>query len=284
LLNKAMGELNDEVVRLEKQVEEDEADPLDLLELQTFVAELDVRKSEAERFERVAISGLRFYSGVSNLTLADEPLKQCPHKLGHLARYLAAARLHRPEVKQAKAGIAAREAQVRLSRSKLFPDLGLGLSMGLSAAPEVADQINPYVSDGGNYFHYGAAIVFQWRLDFAPAVARIAYAQAQLQEVMALDRKALGGVAAEVEGAYAEVVDWQKRLAAYRKAEGYSRKWFVTVQQGIDIGTMEDDELLDPAKRYAEHRYNVLKATMEYNMAMAKLAKATGWDAIAPGG
>jgi len=284
LLDKAMGELRDEVAKLDKEVEEDEADPLDLLELQTFVAELDVKKSEAERFERVAIAGLRFYSGVSNLTLADEPLKQCAHKLGHLSRYLSAARLHRPEVKQAKAGIAAREAQVRLSRSKLFPDLGLGLNMGLSAAPEVADQINPFVSDGGNYFHYGAAIVFQWRLDFVPGIARIAYAEAQLQEVMALDRKALGGVAAEVEQAYAEVVDWQKRLEAYRKAEGYSRKWFVMVQNGIDVGTMDEDELLDPAKRYAEHRYNVLKATMEYNLAMSKLAKATGWDAIAPGG
>ena len=283
LLGKAMGELEEEVAKLEKQVEEDEADPLDLLELQIFVAELHVRKAEAERFEQVAIAGLRFYSGVRNLKLADEPLKQCPHKLGHLARYLSAARLNRPEVKQARAGIAAREAQLRLSRSQLFPDLGLGLNVGLSAAPEIADQINPYVKDGGNYFHYGAAIVFQWRLDFAPAIARIAYAEAQLQEVMALDRKALGGVAAEVEQAYAEVVDWQKRLDAYQKAEHYSRKWYVTVQQAIDIGTLDDDELLDPAKRYAEHRYNVLKSIMEYNLAMSKLAKATGWDAIAPG-
>ncbi len=284
LLDKAMGELEAEVAKLEKQVEEDEADPLDLLELQTFVAELYVRKAEAERFEQVATAGLRFYAGVTNLKLADEPLKQCPHKLGRLARYLSAARLHRPEVKQARAGIAAREAQLRLSRSMLFPDLGLGLNMGMSAAPEIANQINPFVKDSGNYFHYGAAIVFQWRLDFVPGIARIAYAEAQLQEVMALDRKALGGVAAEVEEAYAEVVDWKKRLAAYRKAEQYSRKWFVTVTQAIDIGTLDEDELLDPAKRYAEHRYNVLKATMEYNMAMAKLAKATGWDAIAPGG
>jgi outer membrane protein TolC len=284
LLGKAMGELEDQVAKLEKEVEADEADLLDLLELQTFVAELHVRKAEAERFEQVAIAGLRFYAGVTNLKLADRPLAQSRHKLGHLARYLSAARLHRPEVKQAQAGIAAREAQLRLSRSRLFPDLGLGMNMGLSAAPEVADQINPYVSDGGNYFHYSAAIVFQWRLDFAPAIARIAFAEAQLQEVMALDRQALGGVAAEVEEAYATVVDWKKRLAAYRKAERYSRKWFVTVQQGIDIGTIDEDELLDPAKRYAEHRYNVLKATMEYNLAMSKLAKATGWDAIAPGG
>jgi outer membrane protein TolC len=156
--------------------------------------------------------------------------------------------------------------------------------MGLSAAPEVADQINPFVSDPGNYFHYGAALVAQWKLDFLPQAARIAQAEAQLEEVVALDRKALGGVAAQVEEAYAEVVDWQTRLAAYTKASRYARQWLATVKQSIDIGTSEDRELIEPARAYAEHRYNVLNATMEYNLALAKLAKATGWDAIAPGG
>ena len=32
---------------------------------------------------------------------------------------------------------------IRLARSGMFPDLGLLLSVGLSTAPEVADQINP---------------------------------------------------------------------------------------------------------------------------------------------
>jgi hypothetical protein len=47
---------------------------------------------------------------------------------------------------------------------------------------------------------------------------------------------------------------------------------------------MDEQELIDPAKSWAEHRYNVLNATMSYNLAMSKLAQVTGWDAIAPGG
>ena len=43
-------------------------------------------------------------------------------------------------------------------------------------------------------------------------------------------------------------------------------------------------DLIDPARKYAEHRYNRLNATMEYNLALSKLAKATGWDSIAPEG
>src|SRR5947207_2206753 len=113
----------------------------------------------------------------------------------------------------------------------MFPDIGLGFSFGLSRAPEVADQINPFVTDPGNYLHYGFGVVFGWNLDFVPAYARVMQAQAQLEEVMALDRKALGGVAAEVEEAYAQVNDWRKRYNAFRKAERYAKKWLAMVQQ-----------------------------------------------------
>ncbi|MEQ9323931.1 MAG: TolC family protein, partial [Polyangiaceae bacterium] len=143
--------------------------------------------------------------------------------------------------------------------------------------------INPFADDPGNYFRYGVALVAQWDLDFVPAVARIDQAEAQLREVLAQDKKALGGVAAEVENAYAEVISFKKRLDAYERAQKLARKWLLTVQQAIDIGGMEGKELIDPAKAYAEHRANVLRATMEYNIAMAKLAQATGWDAIAQG-
>ncbi|MBI4700094.1 MAG: TolC family protein [Deltaproteobacteria bacterium] len=281
LLDDADQEIAEQVKKLEPQVEQDEADPVDLLKLQTFTAELEVRRAEGQRFARVAVAGLRFYTGVSDLDIVGDALRPSSHRLGHLSRYLAAARLNRPEVQMARAGIAAREAQLRLGRAQLFPDLGVLLQAGISAAPEVADQINPFVSDGGNYFHYGLALVFQWKLDFVPQLARIRFAEAQLDEVMALDRKALGGVAVEVEQAYAEAIDWQQRRAAYEKAVKYAKRWLATVQQAIDVGTMEEKEIVEPSKSYALNRFNALNATMEHNLALARLAKATGWDAVA---
>src|SRR5262249_58320312 len=141
----------------------------------------------------------------------------------------SAARLYRPEVVMARAGLDARTAQVHIARAQLFPDIGVGLQLGLSAAPAIADQLNPYVVDPGNYFHYGAALVFQWKLDFLPHAARIRFAEAQLEEVRAQQRFALGGVGTEVEVAYAEVVDWKRRSDAYAKAVGYAKKWLVMV-------------------------------------------------------
>lgn len=269
---------------LQKTLDKDEGDPIDLLKLQTYGSELDVRESEADRYVHVALAGLRFYTGVAELDIPDAPLRPPKHQLGHVIRYLGAAGLYRPEIAMARAGVTARSALVQLARAQLFPDVGIGLSASMSAAPAIADQINPYVVDPGNYFHYGAALVFQWKLDFLAQGARIRQAEAQLEEVRAQQRFALGGVGAEVEVAYAEVVDWSKRADAYGKAVKTAKKWLVTVQQGIEVGTVAEKELLEPAKAYATNRFNQMNAVMELDLAMSRLARATGWDAIAPDG
>ncbi len=272
------------VKRLEEHVDEEDDTGIDLLELQSYEAELHARRSEIKRYATVALAGLRFYSGVPDLDIPDLPLALPRHELGDVTRYLMAAKLYRPEIQMARAGVTARSAQVELARAQLFPDIGLGLSAGLSAAPEVADQLNPFTSDPGNYFHYGAALVFQWKLDVLPQDARIRYAEAQLEEVRAQLRYALGGIAADVERAHAEAADWKARVEAYRDAVKYAKRWLIKVQHGIDVGTVEDKELIRPAKAYATQKYNLLNAIMEYDMAISGLAKATGWDAIAPDG
>jgi outer membrane protein TolC len=269
---------------LKQQIDKDEGDPIDLLKLETYASELEIREAEAQRYVGVALSGLRFFAGVPALDIPDNPLWPPRHTLGHVTRYLSAASLYRPELAMARAGIAARQAQVQLARAELFPDIGLAMQVGLSAAPLVADQLNPFVVDPGNYVHYGVALAFQWKLDFPAQSARIRFAEAQLEEIRAMQRFALGGAGAEVEVAYAEVVDWKKRVDIYTKAVGTAKRWLVMVQQGIDVGTIAEKELLEPAKAYAQNRFNALNAVMELDMAMSRLAKATGWDAIAPDG
>jgi outer membrane protein TolC len=284
MLKDVHGALQKAEKALDAQIAKDEGDPVDLLKLQTYASELDIRDVEAARYVTVALAGLRFYAGVPDLDIPDEPLKPPKHQLGHVTRYLSAGTLYRPEIAMVRAGITARQAQVQLARAGLFPDIGVGVQIGLSAAPAIADQINPYVVDPGNYLHYGAALVFQWKLDFLPQSARIRFAQAELDEIRAQQRFALGGVGAEIEQAYAEVVDWKKRVDIYERAVKTAKKWLVTVQQGIDVGTTPEKDLLEPAKAYALNRFNHLNAIMELDMAMSRLAKATGWDAIAPDG
>lgn len=269
---------------LQEKIAASDADPLDLFKLQTFSAELGVRKAEAEKFVTVALAGLRFYTGVADFDVPDAPLAGPDAPVEPVEVYLAASVTNRPELAQAKAGLAAREALVRGEEAGFYPDIGLGFSVGLGVAPAIDDQSSPFVTDPANYFRYGAGLLFRWNLDFVPQVARLDQAKADLEEMHAIAALAEGGVAAEIRVAHAEVVDWEKRLAAYQASVKSAKKWLIYVQQGIDVGTVEDKELLEPAKAWALGRFNVMNATMELDLALAKLGRACGWDAIAPPG
>lgn len=285
LVEMAANALDSAIDKLQKQIDAGEGDELDLLKLKTFRAELEGRRSETSKFEAIALAGLRFLTGVpGHFDIDSNELRPPRHKLGPVSTYLTAARLHRPDVNMARAGVEARKAQLELMRSKLYPDVGLGLSGSWARAPEVADQLNPYVRDDGNYFRYGFALGLRWTLDFLPASARISQARAQLEQTRAIERFALGGAGMEVETAYAEVQDAQRREKAYGDAERYAKQWMIQVQQGIDIGTQDEKDLVDPARQYALQRLSHLNAMNDLNVALSKLALVTGWDAIAPDG
>ncbi|HEX4475633.1 MAG TPA: TolC family protein [Polyangiaceae bacterium] len=283
LVDDALERVDKYLPRVEEKVKNGDGDDIQLLKLKIHRAELIARRSEAERQERVALSGLRFLTGMgAELDVPDEPLKPLHRVLGPVSQYLTAARLFRPEVNMARAGVVARRAQVELEKARFFPDFALALSASRSYAPEVADQLNPFVRDDANYLRYGFGLVLNWKLDFLPQAARVAQARAQLEEIRATERYALGGVGVEVETAFAETEDAAKRLEAWTDAARFAKQWLVKVQEGIDVGTFNDEDIVDPAKEYALKRFYQMSATLDYNMALAKLALATGWDAVAP--
>jgi outer membrane protein TolC len=154
------------------------------------------------------------------------------------------------------------------------------LSAKWARADQVTDQRNPFVEDRANFLQYGAGLVLRWKLDFLPQAARTAQAEADLEEMRAEEQYALGGVGVEVEEAFSEARTSEKRVEALSRAAKYARQWLVKVQQGIDVGTFDDEDIVDPAKEYALKRFAQMSAIFDYNIAVAKLAQATGWDAV----
>ena len=178
----------------------------------------------------------------------------------------------------AKAGVMARKAQVELAKARLYPDFGLGVEGTVVRAAEVTDQRNPFTRDPANRAFFALGIVFRWKLDLLPQAAKLAQAQAQLDEVRATERYALGGIAAEVERAYAEAAAAKERLDAWTDATSYAKRWLIKVQQGMDLGLADADELVEPSKAYALHKASEMEALYQYNLAMSQLAQATGWE------
>lgn len=285
LLNTAADKLDAAIDKLKHDVDAGEGDEIDLLKLRTFRAELDGRLSEAQRLEAVALAGLRFLVAVSGPFDIDlNELRPAKHRLGPVSRYMEAARLYRPDLNIVRVGLEARRAQVELARARFYPDIGVALSGSWARAPEISDQLNPFVRDDLNFFRYGFALALRWNLDFWPAAARLEQAKAQLEQTRAIERMALGGVGIEVETAYAEAIDAERREKAYGNAESYAKRWMIAISQGIDLGTQEEKDLVDPARQYALQRFSHLNAIMDLNLALSKLALVTGWEDIAPDG
>ena len=252
---------------------------VDKLRLDVYREDVRARMSEPVKGEAMALAALRFFTGQPGvLDIPDVPLKRPPQELLPVTSWLEAARLYRPDLKMAQAGLDARSRLVDLARARLLPDIGLTLSSSYAFSPSAERQQNPWVGDNFNHFFYGFAIGFRWSLDLLPQVARIAQARAQLEEVQANLRLALGGVAVEVEHAHAIAVDAKTRLEAFERSERRAKQWVSKVQSGIDLGTEDEKAVVEPLRAYATARISRLQATYDYVVAMSQLVLVTGWE------
>lgn len=257
-------------------------DEADKLRLEISKDELLTRVAEAKKGGAFAISALRFLTGVqASFDIPDEPLKIPDTPLGPVVRYLTAARLFRADVNLARSGVAARRALLDFNRAQLFPNIGLGLGVSYSVAPSATRQNTAWIGDPFNGFGAGALIGVDWPLDLLPKQARVSASESQLEEARALERLALGGVAVEVENAYAVAVEAKTREETWERAEHRAKRWISMVQDAIDLGTKDERGLWEPLRVYVYARANHVVALMDYNVALADLARVTGWDAAA---
>jgi outer membrane protein, multidrug efflux system len=280
-----LGKLNSAIENTAKKMAsgDNSVDEGDRLRLEIYRDELLARIAEARRGETYASAALRFLTGIqTSFDIPDEPLKRPETTLGPVVRYLTAARLFRPDVNLARSGVAARRAQVDFARAQLFPNIGLGLGFTYNIAPSATPQNTAWIGDGFNGFGAGFAFGVEWGLDLLPKNARVHYAESQLEEARALERYALGGVAVEVENAYAYAVEAKTREENWERAEHRSKRWISSVQDAIDLGTKDDRYIIDPLRAYVFARANHVQALMDFNVALSELARVTGWDPAAP--
>jgi outer membrane protein TolC len=280
-IDKAIRETADKITAREPGYDE-----VDRLRLAYYRDTVQARAGDPDKGERYAMAALRFYTGVQTaFDIPDEPMKRPDTPISPLVRYLAAARVFRPEVNMAKAGIAARQAQVDLARANLFPDIGVGFGASYAIAPSAVPQYQSvWAMDPFNHFYAGAGFGVRWGLDLLPKQARVGQAESQLEEARALERMALGGIAVEVENAYGTLVEADNREQSWDRAEHRAKQWIVTVQDAIDLGSRNERDLIEPLRAYMDARVNHVFALMDLNVAMSDLARVSGVDTAAPSG
>jgi outer membrane protein TolC len=178
--------------------------------------------------------------------------------------------------------VAARAAQVDFARSRYYPDFFLGYRAGYGIAPSAVQQQTAWIGDPFNYYFAGAALGYRWNLDILPNSARVQQAEAQLEEARAFERLALGGIAVEVENAYAQAMDADNREQNWSRAEHRAREWISQTTDHINFGSKDERALIEPLRALVNTRVAHLYALMDLNVTMSELARVTGWDEAAP--
>jgi len=260
---------------------------VDRLRLESFRQDITSQSLQAPKGEAYALAALRFMTGVeTGFDVVDEPLRRPDRPLVAIAQYLEAARILRPDVNMARAGVVARRAMVDFNRGKLFPDFGLGLGASYYDTPSADLQNNLWANGDNNlnHFYWYAVLGFKWNLDLLPQAARTRQAEAQLEETRAMERLALGNAEFEVEKAYADAIEAKAREETWDKAEHISKQWISITQDHIDLGTWDETKLLEPLRAYGNARVAHLQALMDLNVTMSNLAMVSGWDSAAPSG
>lgn len=270
-----------EVQRLLDEGAED-VDDADLFEVRLTEQEFRRRRVQITQQLQTARTALRRQLFVPDGTPlqveaeALEPLSFALHR-DSLAHYTALALQRRPEQAQARAGAAAREAQVRVARSGYYPKLGFQASYGFRfTLPDRPRQDNAFIGDSfrGNSTRTGFGV--RMNLNFKQTQARVRQAEANLNAVRHQQTAAEQLIRFEVEEAYRNVIVAETDVASRDEDVTITGEWLRTEQINFDLGFGSTENLVRAVRANIEAEASYFEAVRRYNVAVLRLLDATG--------
>lgn len=274
LLEQARGEI-------QRLIDEGDGsvDDADLFQLRLTEQEYRRRVVEVDQRRRTARTALRrqlFLPETQVVLPTATALTPLSFALDTLDAYFAQALQHRPELAQAQAGLAARDALVGVARSGYFPEVFLAASATYAYAPGRYRQRNPYLGDPFLSRSLLAGLGVRQQLNFAQTKARVEQAEAERNEVRFQLEAAQQLVLFEVEDAYRNVIIAQAALEAQDEALRISKEWLRTEQINFDLDLGDTENLVKAVRENLELQARYYDAVQRYNVAVLRLLDATG--------
>ncbi len=209
----------------------------------------------------------------------DMVLEPMPFALDSLNAYLRMAAKRRPEIRQAEAGLAAREAQVRVARADYFPQLFLGVDSKITLTGGRHRQTNAFANDPylGRSVRTGVGV--RLSLNMAQTRAKVAQAKARRNEVRHQMTAARQLVLFEAEAAWRNVVATRAAMEAQNEALTISGEWLRTEQINFDLDLGDTENLVDAVRANLELKAAYYERVRAFNVAVLRLWAETGWSA-----
>jgi outer membrane protein TolC len=165
---------------------------------------------------------------------------------------------------------------VDAARADQYPTFFLAVIGALAGAPGRETTRDPYINDVFNQAYGMPVAGMKWHFDFGITKAKIRQAQAELDQLRHTEKAALMGIPVEVAQAYGKVQEGYKGSRGMEKAYVNARRWLVTAFSNFDIGLGKMEDIFQAFERYGAARGDYLLTVFNYNVAVAKLDKATG--------
>lgn len=234
--------------------------------------------AEAEEGAKVAYTALKALIGYGPGQEFQVPqeLPEPGPPPGKLEQFVQQALELRPEFTMLKEGRAARELLVKAAKADYYPDFFAAVVGMLAGSPGRRSSPDPFHQDYFNEFGIGPVVGVRWHLDFGITKAKVRQAQEELAKLEHQERTALMGIPVEVAQAYSKVVEQYRASQGLAKAYVNARRWLITAFSNFDMGLGKMEDIFQAFERYGVSRGDYLMSLYQYNLAVARLDKATG--------
>ncbi len=276
---------HDQVIRWSKQMDLDleagrgSASEIDLMRLRVAESQIEIILIDLERTIASTLAALRYWVQDQAIDIDSQELAIWHDEREPLDYYLEAAVRNRPELKVLRATGQGAQLYKKLRIAELLPSFGIIANFGYGYAGGVQDPNHGFMSRL-NYLGAGVGLGMSWGLDLGPKIARLQKSIADVNIFESRRRELLGGGALEIERAYNDVREAQRRLKAAETAERRARGWLQGIKQSIDVGTAEGRDMNDALRTYFDQHVAVLRATNDLNVACGALRRVSGLEVI----
>lgn len=264
-LREKIGELENDRIK----------DQLQILKLKVAMYEVQRRVEEAHRKEILAISTLRLLTGLERdipFDIASKALKPTQFKLKSKEYYISEAQTYLPEYKLLKAGVIAKEKQLKLEKLKPVPNLGVGGFFDIGRAPDVrGDEDESAYTNPFNFIKAGIGLQLKGEFDYVKNKAKIKQAKSDLLKTIYQKRAAERGLELKLENVYLEVEEARNLMLKADDEKKVARQMVFLTKSNLDIGLGEKKDYLDALQSYLVFQGRQYEAIFNYNLAVASL-------------
>ncbi len=243
--------------------------------LEDFAAKAD----EGSKVAYLALKQMTGYPPGKDFRLPLELPAPEPPK-GDLEHFVRQALELRPEMKQLKEGLVARQLLLDAARADRLPSFFFAVHAVLAGAPGrdtiAGNRRDPALMDFYNERGAFPFVGMKWDFDFGISKAKVGQAQAELAKLKNTEKTALMGIPIQVAEAYGKVQENYKGAQGNEKAYVNARRWVITAFSNFDMGLGTMDEVFRAIREYGETRGNYLLSLYNYHVAKAKLENVTG--------